>query len=107
MYASACAYELRMFFDGVHRTDIPTRTDLGKFPRANSPENRKWLYDEQSGHCAGCGDHFEARHLEVDHIIAQKTGGTDAPDNRPTSLWEQQQDQGRARPWTTCERSYN
>ena len=73
--------ELRMFYDGTHRTDIPTRTDLGRLPRANSPDNRKRLYGEQGGHCAGCGDHFEARHLEVDHIIARKRGGTDATDN--------------------------
>ena len=73
--------ELGMFYEGAHRTDIPTRTDLGKLGRYNSPENRKRLYGEQSGHCAGCNDHFEARHLEIDHIIAQQKGGTDAPDN--------------------------
>ena len=73
--------ELGLFYDGAHRTDIPTRTDLGKLPRYNSPENRKRLYGEQAGHCAGCNDHFEARHLEVDHIIARRKGGTDALDN--------------------------
>ena len=73
--------ELGMFYDGAHRTDIPTRTDLGKLPRHNSPENRTRLYGEQSGNCAGCTDHFEARHLEVDHIIARLKGGTDTPDN--------------------------
>ena len=73
--------ELGMFYKGAHRTDIPTRTDLGKLRRYNSPENRKRLYGEQSGNCAGCKEHFEARHLEVDHIIARLKGGTDAPDN--------------------------
>ena len=73
--------ELGMFYDGAHRTDIPKRTDLGTLPRANSPENRTRLYGEQGGHCAGCADHFEARHLEVDHIIARRKGGTDHPDN--------------------------
>ena len=73
--------ELRLFYDGAHRTDIPKRTDLGRLPRANSPENRKRLYGEQSGHCAGCADHFEARHLEVDHIIARRKGGTDHTEN--------------------------
>ena len=53
--------ELGMFYDGAHRTDIPHRTDLGKLPRANSPENRKRLYGDQAGNCAGCADHFEAR----------------------------------------------
>ena len=61
----------------VHRTDIPQRTDLGKLPRYNSPENRRKLYGMQEGNCAGCRDHFEARHLEVDHIISRKKGGTD------------------------------
>ena len=73
--------ELGLFYEGAHRTDIPTRTDLGKLPRYNSLENRKRLYGEQAGHCAGCAGHFEARHLEVDHIIALKKGGTDALDN--------------------------
>ena len=73
--------ELGMFYEGAHRTDIPARTDLGTLPRYNSPENRKRLYGEQAGNCAGCADHFEARHLEVDHIIARRKGGTDHPDN--------------------------
>ena len=33
--------ELGLFFRGVHRTDIPNRTDLGKLPRYNSPANKK------------------------------------------------------------------
>ena len=66
-----------MFDDVVHRDDIPFRTDLGKIPRYNSPANRKALYGEQYGNCAGCNHHFEARHLEVDHIIPRSRGGTD------------------------------
>ena len=73
--------ELGMFYYGAHRTDIPQRTDLGKLARPNSPENRRRLYGEQAGDCAGCTDHFEARHLEVDHIIARRKGGTDHPEN--------------------------
>ena len=73
--------ELGLFYDGAHRTDIPKRTDLGKLLKAASPENRRRLYGEQGGNCAGCADHFEARHLEVDHIIARRKGGTDHPDN--------------------------
>ena len=69
--------ELGLFYAGAHRTDIPMREDLGPIPRYNSPENRKRLYGEQGGDCAGCGSHFEARHLEVDHIIARQKGGTD------------------------------
>jgi len=48
----------------IHRTDIPGRTDLGRLRRYNSTQNRKLLYGEQGGHCAGCGTHFEARQLQ-------------------------------------------
>ena len=70
-----------LFRDIVHRTDIPARTDLGRIPRYNSRANRKQLYGEQGGHCAGCETHFEQQHLEVDHIISRKKGGTDHLDN--------------------------
>ena len=65
----------------VHRTDILQRTDLGKLPRYNAPENRRKLYGLQEGHCAGCREHFETRHLEVDHIISRTSGGTNHIDN--------------------------
>ena len=65
----------------VHRTDIPSRTDIGKLPPYNCAANRQKLYGEQEGNCAGCDTHFEARHLEVDHIIARGKGGTDHMDN--------------------------
>ena len=73
--------ELGLFFNGVHRTDISQRTDLGTVIRYNDLRNRKLLYGEQGGHCRGCDSHFEMRHLEVDHIIAQQKGGTDHIDN--------------------------
>ena len=66
-----------LFRDIIHRTDIPMRTDLGDIPRYNSPANRRQLYGEQFGNCEGCTTHFEARHLEVDHIIPRAKGGTD------------------------------
>ena len=65
----------------VYRTDIPQRTDLGKLPKYNGPKNRSKLYGEQEGNCAGCSTHFEARHLEVDHIISRNKGGTDHIEN--------------------------
>jgi len=71
--------ELGLFYAGAHRTDIPRRTDLGKLPPYRS--HAKALYGEQGGNCAGCGTHFEARHLEVDHIIARRNGGTDHIEN--------------------------
>ena len=73
--------ELGLFYDGAHRADIPRRTDLGRLPAYNSPANKRKLYGEQEGHCAGCNTHFEARHLTVDHIIARAKGGTDHIEN--------------------------
>ena len=65
------------FTDCTHRRDVPLRTDLGNLPRYNCADNRERLYGRQAGDCAGCGEHFAARHLEVDHIIARNKGGTD------------------------------
>ena len=70
-----------LFENIIHRTDIPQRTDVGDIPRYNAPQNRTKLYGEQGGHCNGCKDHFEQRHLEVDHIIAKSVGGTDHIEN--------------------------
>ncbi len=69
--------ELGLFFNGSHRTDIPKRTDLGEVTRYNHPANKKWLYGEQGGFCLGCQEHFQARHLTIDHIIPRAKGGTD------------------------------
>ena len=69
--------ELGMMFQGAHRTDVPKRTDLGKIPKYNSLDNRKHLYGEQGGYCAGCGEHFTMRHLDIDRIVPRKKGGTD------------------------------
>ncbi len=71
--------ELGLFYDGAHRTDVPKRTDLGNLPPYRS--HKPTLYGLQEGNCAGCAAHFEARHLEVDHIIARQKGGTDHIDN--------------------------
>jgi site-specific DNA-methyltransferase (adenine-specific) len=68
-----------LFNDVIHRTDIPLRTDLGDLPPYRS--HRRELYGLQEGNCGGCGQHFEARHLEVDHIISRAKGGTDHIDN--------------------------
>ena len=73
--------ELGMFYQGAHRTDVPRRTDIGKLPRYNSPQNRTRLYGEQGGNCAGCATHFESRHFDIDHIIARAKGGTDHLEN--------------------------
>ena len=68
-----------LFRDITHRQDIPRRTDLGVLPAPQT--HKKRLYGQQEGNCAGCDHHFEARHLEVDHIIAKSKGGTDHIDN--------------------------
>ncbi len=69
--------DLGLMYKGAHRTDIPKRTDLGFVPRYNSRENKKYLYGEQGGFCNGCEEHFQPRHLEVDHIIPLTKGGSD------------------------------
>ena len=63
--------------DTTLRSDIPKRTDLGPLPRYNSPQVKEQLYGQQGGFCAHCQEHFQPRHLEVDHIIARARGGTD------------------------------
>jgi len=63
--------------DTALRDDIPKRTDLGPLPRYNSPQVKEQLYGQQGGYCAHCREHFQPRHLEVDHIIARTKGGTD------------------------------
>ena len=73
--------EVRLFYQGTVRDDIPRRTDIGTIPRYNSPENRDKLYGMQGGYCAACETHFEPRNLEVDHIIARSQGGTDHIEN--------------------------
>lgn len=70
------------FFQNIiHREDIPLRTDLGDIPPYNTSANKTTLYGEQEGNCNGCHTHFEAQHLEIDHIIAKSVGGTDHIDN--------------------------
>ena len=65
----------------IHRHDIPQRTDIEVLRLYNSLDNKKHLYGQQDGHCNGCYEHFETRHLEVDHIIARSMGGTDHIEN--------------------------
>ena len=66
-----------VLYKPILRDDLPQRTDLGTLPKYNSLQNKKYLYGEQDGYCAGCKDHFQVQHLEVDHIISRNKGGTD------------------------------
>ena len=65
----------------IARDDTPVRTDLGKIPPPRN--NLEWLYGIQEGYCAGCGNHYEAKIIQVDHIVAKGAperggrGGTD------------------------------
>ncbi len=70
---------LGMLYDGVNRTDIPTRTDLGAIPHYKT--HKKTLYGYQGGHCNGCSEHFKPQNLTVDHIIPRSSGGTDHLEN--------------------------
>ncbi len=71
--------ELGMFYKGVHRTDIPKRTDLVDLPSYKS--HKKTLYGYQGGNCNGCKGHFKPQNLTVDHIIPTSKGGTDHINN--------------------------
>ena len=70
-----------LFRNIIARDDIPQRTDIEVLRLYNSLDNKKHLYGQQGGHCNGCYEHFETRHLEVDHIIARSMGGTDHIEN--------------------------
>ena len=71
--------EMGLFYDVDHRTDIPSRTDLGELP--NYRTRRHTLYGKQEGVCAGCLVMFPFRNLTVDHIVPQSKGGSDHTEN--------------------------
>ena len=73
--------ELGLFYQGLHRTDIPQRTDMLPFKKYNHLDNKNKLYGEQGGHCNGCKVHFLSQNLTVDHIIPVSKGGTDHIEN--------------------------
>ena len=60
--------------DAIERTDVPIRTDLVDEVREYLNEKRA-LYGQQEGRCAGCRVHFELRNMEVDHVISRVKGG--------------------------------
>ncbi len=73
--------ELGLFYSGVHRTDIPQRTDLGDLPPYASPSNKHLLYGQQEGLCNGCKASFPFRNLTIDHVVPKSKGGSDHIDN--------------------------
>ncbi len=73
--------ELGLFYKGVHRTDIPQRTDLGNLPPYNAGQNKHYLFGEQEGLCNGCHETFPFKNFTVDHVVPQSKGGSDHIDN--------------------------
>ena len=69
--------ELGLFYSGVHRTDVPQRTDLGDLPAYGSPSNRQLLYGTQEGRCNGCLTWFPFRNMTIDHVVPRSRGGSD------------------------------
>jgi len=63
-----------LFDDFTHYAKPPMRGDVERITKQAA---KPILYGTQAGHCAGCKDHFEARHLEVDHVIPRSKGGGD------------------------------
>lgn len=69
--------ELGMFYDVIHRTDIPKRSE--KLP--NYRTHKHVLFGEQEGLCNGCKTQFPFRNMTIDHVIPQTHGGTHHKDN--------------------------
>ena len=63
------------------RTDIAERSDLNNVTSRNPAVNRKLLYSEQGGCCAGCGDRSKPERFEMDRIICRSNGGSDHVEN--------------------------
>ena len=69
--------ELGMFYDVIHRTDIPKRSE--KLP--NYRTHKHVLFGEQEGLCNGCKTQFPFRNMTIDHVVPQRHGGTHHKDN--------------------------
>ena len=67
----------------IFRDDIPERTDIEaiKLIGKAKKEIKETLYGKQHGDCAGCIQHFNLVHMEVDHIIPKSKGGADSKEN--------------------------
>jgi site-specific DNA-methyltransferase (adenine-specific) len=68
-----------LFKDFTATYQIPKRTDIKEIAPSESVKQR--LYKQQDGKCNGCGQDFEIRNLEIDHIIPKAKGGGDYYEN--------------------------
>ena len=68
-----------LFRDFVATDQIPKRTDVREEPPSEPVRVR--LYREQEGRCNACGQAFECRNLEIDHIVPKSRGGGDYYEN--------------------------
>ncbi len=71
--------EAGMFSDFVHTTTPPQRNDVERIEPTIPIKTR--LYEEQNGACHGCFNEFDARNLEIDHIVPKSKGGGDYYEN--------------------------
>ena len=69
----------RLFRDFVATDHIPKRSDIKVVLPSESVKQR--LYKEQDGKCNACGQDFELRNLELDHIIPKSKRGGDYYEN--------------------------
>ena len=68
-----------LYYDLIHRTDIPRRTDVGRVPPYRTQKHT--LFGLQEGVCNGCRIVFPFRNFTVDHVVPRSRGGTDHVDN--------------------------
>ena len=68
-----------LFKDFIATDKIPKRSDIKEVQPSESVKQR--LYKEQDGKCNACGQDFELRNLELDHIIPKAKGGGDYYEN--------------------------
>jgi site-specific DNA-methyltransferase (adenine-specific) len=68
-----------LFKDFVATDQIPKRNDIKEVQPSESIKQR--LYKQQDGKCNACGQDFEIRNLEIDHIIPKAKGGGDYYEN--------------------------
>ncbi len=68
-----------MFSDFIHVTTPPQRNDVERIEPTIPIKTR--LYEEQNGACHGCFNEFDARNLEIDHIVPKSKGGGDYYEN--------------------------